>query len=420
MLPSRTFEPARRPLAGTGHGRTSPPSLATSCAARRMADPWALRSAGRAELESCLHHALRVWRTDEVATLSPHPNDRPAGREDCTFASADRGSEFFTTFTITSRPDTERSCRNHEASERIGPGNSPGTEASCALGAVRRRSTLGLWWPTMRGRCRGSWTPCRSGNGRAWRPFSSLHTPATGIGPADAESAWAHRTARSSSSRGHPRASAPDRRAYGGTGGCGDIADDPSHRGCARSRGCRDISDPATSTGSSRGTGHLRPHRYPHQRRRCLPVQALHRLHGRRLRAVVGVNLTGFFRLTQLAITHMLTRGAPRGQHHDHPRGCRRLERAVRAHRTHQGGVAAATRSLAIEHASRGIRVNASHRASFKRRHIPRKATRSRGAPRPTRHVGQVGDVVNAILFLESSPSSPVRSCTSTAPDAGH
>jgi muconolactone delta-isomerase len=61
-------------------------------------------AAGRAELESVLvSMPLRVWRTDEVLELSPHPND-PGGQPEQR-ASAD-GSEFLTTFTITIPPET--------------------------------------------------------------------------------------------------------------------------------------------------------------------------------------------------------------------------------------------------------------------------------------------------------------------------
>ena len=71
-----------------------------------------------------------------------------------------------------------------------------------------------------------------------------------------------------------------------------------------------DISDPATAERIISGALEtLRAHRHPHQQRRRLHLQAVHRLHGRRLRTAVGVNLTGFFRLTQRVIAEMLKRG---------------------------------------------------------------------------------------------------------------
>ncbi len=122
--------------------------------------------------------------------------------------------------------------------------------------------------------------------------------------------------------------------------------------------------------------------------------------------AVVGVNLTGFFRLTQLAIAHMLARGtghvvnitttlvdvADSGS----PSALTALTK---------GGVAAATRSLAIEHASRGIRVNAVSPGIIQTPVHPPESYAGLGERLvPLGHVGQVDDVVNAILFLEASP----------------
>jgi len=122
--------------------------------------------------------------------------------------------------------------------------------------------------------------------------------------------------------------------------------------------------------------------------------------------AVVGVNLTGFFRLTQLAITHMLERGAGHVVNitttlvdvadSSAPSALTALTK---------GGVAAATRSLAIEYASRGIRVNAVSPGIIQTPVHPPESYAGLGERLvPLGHVGQVGDVVNAILFLESSP----------------
>src|SRR6202044_3181557 len=76
--------------------------------------------------------------------------------------------------------------------------------------------------------------------------------------------------------------------------------------------------------------------------------------------SVVGVNLTGFFRLTQLAISHMLSRGSGHVVNITTtlvdvaPTGSPSVLTALT-----KGGLAAATRSLAVEYAARGIRVNA-------------------------------------------------------------
>jgi len=71
---------------------------------------------------------LRVWRTDEVTPLRPHPND-PAGRAGPSAPEAG-GTEFFTTFTLTvpaGTPDhavTEAEAREAErARELAGQGH---------------------------------------------------------------------------------------------------------------------------------------------------------------------------------------------------------------------------------------------------------------------------------------------------------
>jgi len=44
---------------------------------------------------------LRVWRTDQVTPLSPHPNDPDASPEHVPSSRPTSGTEFFTTFVIT-------------------------------------------------------------------------------------------------------------------------------------------------------------------------------------------------------------------------------------------------------------------------------------------------------------------------------
>jgi NAD(P)-dependent dehydrogenase (short-subunit alcohol dehydrogenase family) len=121
---------------------------------------------------------------------------------------------------------------------------------------------------------------------------------------------------------------------------------------------------------------------------------------------VVAVNLTGFFWLTQRVIAEMATRygghvvnisatlaevsnsGTP----------------SVLAALT-KGGLAAAARSLAVEYASRGIRVNAvSPGIIHTPVHPPESYDGLDGRLPPLGRAGQVSDVVNGILFLESSP----------------
>ena len=119
----------------------------------------------------------------------------------------------------------------------------------------------------------------------------------------------------------------------------------------------------------------------------------------------VGVNLTGFFQLTQRAVAEML----PRGGGHVVNITSTLVDYAnsqvpsVLVSLT-KGGLAAATRSLAIEYASRGIRVNAVSLGVIQTPMHADESYQGLGALHPLGRVGQISDVVDGILFLESSP----------------
>ena len=121
---------------------------------------------------------------------------------------------------------------------------------------------------------------------------------------------------------------------------------------------------------------------------------------------VVGVNLSGFFWLTQLAIAEMLKRN---GGHVVNISAtiagyANSSEPSVLTALT-KGGLAAATRSLAVEYASRGIRVNAVSPGIIQTPAHPAESYAGLGDRLPPLgHVGQVSDVVEGILFLEASP----------------
>ena len=121
---------------------------------------------------------------------------------------------------------------------------------------------------------------------------------------------------------------------------------------------------------------------------------------------VTGVNLAGFFWLTQLAITEMLRQG--RGHVVNISAAiAERADSGTPAVLTAltKGGLAAATRSLAVEYASRGIRVNAVAPGVIQTPVHPAASYAQLGDQLPPLgRVGQVSDIVDAILYLESAP----------------
>ena len=121
---------------------------------------------------------------------------------------------------------------------------------------------------------------------------------------------------------------------------------------------------------------------------------------------IVGVNLTGFFWLTQRVIADMVRRygghvvnisaSLAEAANADAPAALTALTK---------GGLVAATRSLAVEYASRGIRVNAVSLSVIQTPVHPAESYEHLGAQLPPLgRPGQVSDVVDGILFLESSP----------------
>ena len=59
---------------------------------------------------------------------------------------------------------------------------------------------------------------------------------------------------------------------------------------------------------------------------------------------------------------------------------------------------------MAIEYAARGIRVNAVSPGIIQTPDHPPESYDGLGARQPLGHVGQVGDVVDGIMYLESAP----------------
>ncbi len=121
---------------------------------------------------------------------------------------------------------------------------------------------------------------------------------------------------------------------------------------------------------------------------------------------ITGVNLTGFFWLTQRAIAEMATRygghvvnitaTVAEYANSGTPAALTALTK---------GGLAAATRSLAVEYASRGVRVNAVSPGIIQTPVHPPESYDDLGDQLPPLgRPGQVSDVVSGVLFLESAP----------------
>jgi len=119
---------------------------------------------------------------------------------------------------------------------------------------------------------------------------------------------------------------------------------------------------------------------------------------------VVATNLNGFYFITQAAVAEM----EKQGRGHvvsittslvDHP-----LSKvpSVLASLT-KGGIVAATKSLAVEYAARGLRFNAVSPGIIK---TPMHAPETHdflGKLHPMGHMGEIGDIVGAILYLENA-----------------
>jgi NAD(P)-dependent dehydrogenase (short-subunit alcohol dehydrogenase family) len=121
---------------------------------------------------------------------------------------------------------------------------------------------------------------------------------------------------------------------------------------------------------------------------------------------VTGVNLGGFFWLTRRVVAEMVRRygGHVVNISATLAEVANSKAPTVLAALT-KGGLAAATRSLAVEYASRGIRVNAVSPGIIQTPMDPADSYDALGDRLPPLgRVGQVADVVGAILFLESSP----------------
>ncbi|MDH6515166.1 NAD(P)-dependent dehydrogenase (short-subunit alcohol dehydrogenase family) [Streptomyces sp. SAI-208] len=120
---------------------------------------------------------------------------------------------------------------------------------------------------------------------------------------------------------------------------------------------------------------------------------------------VTGINLAGVFHLTRRAVPHLLAQG---GGHIVNvttslvDNADSRVP-SVLASLT-KGGVQSATKSLAVEYATRGIRVNAVSPGTIKTPMHAEETHEFLAALHPVGRMGEMSDIVDAVLFLETAP----------------
>jgi NAD(P)-dependent dehydrogenase (short-subunit alcohol dehydrogenase family) len=120
---------------------------------------------------------------------------------------------------------------------------------------------------------------------------------------------------------------------------------------------------------------------------------------------ITAVNMTGFFHLTQAVVRQMLTQVA--GGHVvnvstslvDHAES----ENPSALVALTKGGLVAATRSLAIEYASRGLRFNAVSLGVIENPVYDPASYDGLAQLHPLGRIGQISDVVEGILYLENA-----------------
>ena len=120
--------------------------------------------------------------------------------------------------------------------------------------------------------------------------------------------------------------------------------------------------------------------------------------------SILNVNIAGFFHITQLAMAEMEKQGSG----HVVQITTSLVDHAIAgvpsvlASLT-KGGLNAATKSLAIEYAKHNIRVNAVALGVIKTPMHSVETHAQLGALHPVGHMGEISDVVDAILYLETA-----------------
>jgi NAD(P)-dependent dehydrogenase (short-subunit alcohol dehydrogenase family) len=119
---------------------------------------------------------------------------------------------------------------------------------------------------------------------------------------------------------------------------------------------------------------------------------------------VLSVNLAGFFYVTQRAVSQMLLQGGGHVVNLTTTLVGQPVKEVPSAMASlTKGGLDAVTRSLAIEYADRGIRVNAVAPGVIKTPMHPPETRAALAALHPLGRMGEIKEIVDAVLYLESA-----------------
>jgi NAD(P)-dependent dehydrogenase (short-subunit alcohol dehydrogenase family) len=119
---------------------------------------------------------------------------------------------------------------------------------------------------------------------------------------------------------------------------------------------------------------------------------------------LLSVNLHGFFHITQEAIPHMLAQGGGHivqitSSNAEHAIGGNGSMASLT-----KGGLESVTKALATEYAKQGIRSNAVSPGVINTPMHSAETHEFLGSLHPVGHIGEVSDIVDAVIYLENAP----------------